>query len=113
MVEGRRIAEKVLAPFPNNPIPEIKRFGRTWKQWREAFSAYFDTRRVARGFRNPEHYLLRMLLIGGRLSHHNLRQEEPDNFIHPGLTWCYGRLPSAHRPATRQAPGSAQAKTAQ
>ena len=67
------------------------------KQWREAFLAYFDTgrasnggteamnglielhRRVARGFRNREHYRLRMLLIGGGLSHPHLRQEEPSN----------------------------------
>lgn len=89
--EGRRIAEKVLAAFPTCPIPEIKRLGRTLKQWREAFLAYFDTgrasnggteainglielhRRVARGFRNREHYRLRMLLIGGGLTHPHLR----------------------------------------
>ena len=91
MVEGRRIAEKVLASLPTCPIPEIKRLGKTLKQWREAFLAYFDTgrasnggteainglielhRRVARGFRNREHYRLRMLLIGGGLSHPHLR----------------------------------------
>jgi len=90
-VEGRRIAEKVLASLPTCPIPEIKRLGRTLKQWREAFLAYFDTgrasnggteainglielhRRVARGFRNREHYRLRMLLIGGGLTHPHLR----------------------------------------
>ena len=51
--------------------PEMKRLGKTLKQWREAFLAYFDTgrannggteainglielhRRVARGFRKP------------------------------------------------------------
>jgi len=67
--------------LPTCPIPEIKRLGRTLKQWREAFLAYFDTgrasnggteainglielhRRIARGFRNREHYRLRMLLI--------------------------------------------------
>jgi transposase len=90
-VEGRRIAEKVLASFPTCPIPEIKRLGRTLKQWRQAFLAYFNTgrasnggteainglielhRRVARGFRNREHYRLRMLLIGGGLTHPHLR----------------------------------------
>ena len=90
-VEGRRIAEKVLASLPTCPIPEIKRLGKTLRQWREAFLAYFDTgrasnggteainglielhRRVARGFRNREHYRLRMLLIGGGLSHPHLR----------------------------------------
>ncbi|MCR1785403.1 transposase [Nocardioides carbamazepini] len=64
---------------------------RPLKQWREAFLAYFDTgrannggteaingliephRRIARGFRNREHYRLRMLLIGGGLTHPRLR----------------------------------------
>ena len=81
-VEGRRIAEKVLASLPTCPIPEIKRLGKTLKQWREAFLAYFDTgrannggteainglielhRRVARGFRNREHYRLRARSMG-------------------------------------------------
>ena len=84
--EGRRIAEHVLASFPSCPIPEIARLGRTLKQWREPFLAYFDTagasnggteainglielhRRVARGFRNLDNYRLRMLLIGGGLT---------------------------------------------
>jgi transposase len=92
-VEGRRIAEKVLASFPACPIPEIKRLDKTLRQWRHAFLAYFDTgraknggteainglielhRRVARGFRNRERYRLRMLLTGG-LTHPHLRQEE-------------------------------------
>jgi transposase len=90
-VEGRRIAEKVLASLPTCPIPEIKRLGKTPKQWHAAFLAYFDTgrannggteainglielhRRIARGFRNREHYRLRMLLIGGGLTHPHLR----------------------------------------
>jgi len=90
-VEGRRIAEKVLASLPTCPIPEIKRLGKTLKHWRQAFLAYFETgrannggteavnglielhRRVARGFRNREHYRLRMLLIGGGLAHPHLR----------------------------------------
>ena len=90
-VEGRRIAEKILASLPTCPIPEIRRLGKTLKQWRAAFLAYFDTsrannggteainglielhRRVARGFRNREHYRLRMLLIGGGLAHPHLR----------------------------------------
>ena len=85
LTEGRRIAQKVLDSFPTCPIPEIRRLGRTLKQWREAFLAYFDTgrssnggteainglielhRRVARGFRNRHNYRLRMLLIGGGL----------------------------------------------
>jgi transposase len=89
--EGKKIAEKVLASFPTCPIPEIKRLGKTLKRWREAFLAYFDTRRasnggteainglielhrrVARGFRNRDNYRLRMLLIGGGLSHPHLK----------------------------------------
>jgi transposase len=89
--EGRKIAEQILASFPTCPIPEIKRLGKTLKQWREAFLAYFETgrannggteainglielhRRVARGFRNRDNYRLRMLLIGGGLTHPHLK----------------------------------------
>ena len=86
LTQGRRIAERVLASLPTCPIPEIRRLGRTLKQWREAFLAYFTTgrannggteainglielhRRIARGFRNRDNYRLRMLLIGGGLT---------------------------------------------
>ena len=89
--DGRRIAEKLITSLPSCPIPEIRRLGRTLKQWGSAFLAYFDTgrannggteavnglielhRRVARGFRNRDHYRLRMLLIGGGLAHPHLR----------------------------------------
>jgi len=85
--EGRRVAEHVLASFPSCPIPEIARLGRTLKQWREPFLAYFTTsgasnggteainglielhRRIARGFRDSDNYRLRMLLIAGGLTH--------------------------------------------
>ncbi|GAB6986108.1 ISL3 family transposase [Nocardioides pyridinolyticus] len=85
LAEGRQIAEKVLATFATCPIPEIRRLGRTLRQWRAAFLAYFTTnrasnggteainglielhRRIARGFRNRDNYRLRMLLIGGGL----------------------------------------------
>ncbi|OKL54060.1 ISL3 family transposase, partial [Bowdeniella nasicola] len=85
-VAGRRIAIKVLDSFPTCPIPEIARLGRTLKRWREPFLGYFTTdgannggteaingvielaRRVARGFRSPENYRLRMLLVGGGLN---------------------------------------------
>ena len=91
LTEGRRIAEKVLASFPTCPIPEIARLGRTLKQWRTAFLAYFTTgrssnggteavnglielhRRIARGFTNRDNYRLRMLLIGGGLTHPHLK----------------------------------------
>ena len=85
------LAEQAVEGFPSCPIPEIARLGRTLKQWKDAFLAYFDTgrasnggteavnglielhRRIARGFRNREHYRLRMLLIGGGLAHPHLR----------------------------------------
>jgi len=91
LIDGKKIAEKVLASFPTCPIPEIKRLGKTLKRWSEAFLAYFDTRRssnggteainglielhrrVARGFRNRDNYRLRMLLIGGGLTHPHLK----------------------------------------
>jgi transposase len=82
-VAGRAIAEQILNSFTSCPIPEVARLGRTLKQWRAAFLGYFEThgasnggteainglielhRRIARGFRNPDNYRLRMLLIGG------------------------------------------------
>ena len=83
---GRAIAEKVIASFATCPIPEVARLGRTLRQWRQAFLAYFDTdrssnggteainglielhRRIARGFRNRDNYRIRMLLIAGGLN---------------------------------------------
>jgi Transposase len=44
-----KIREKVLASLPTCPIPEIKQLGKTLKQWREAFLAYFDTGRANNG----------------------------------------------------------------
>ena len=85
LVEGHKIAEKVLESFPSCPIPEIARLGRTLTQWRAAFLAYWATgrssnggteavnglielaRRIARGFTNYDNYRLRMLLIAGGL----------------------------------------------
>ncbi len=79
---GRPIAEKVIASFPSCPIPEVARLGRTLKAWRQQVLAYFDThgvsnggteainliiekvRRLAHGFRDFEHYRLRLLLAG-------------------------------------------------
>jgi transposase len=78
--QGRRIAEQVIASFPTCPIPEVARLGRTLKAWRQQVLAYFDTsgvsnggteainliiektRRLAHGFRNFDHYRLRILL---------------------------------------------------
>ena len=83
--QGRALAEHLVEALPTCPIPEIARLGRTLKQWRDAFLAYFDTggasngpteamnglielhRRIARGFRNRDNYRLRCLLIAGGL----------------------------------------------
>jgi transposase len=79
-VEGRRIAEKVLASLPTCPIPEIKRLGKTLKQWREAFLAYFDTGRANNGGTEA---------INGAGSAHARELRGP--------------VPTAHRAAPRQA----------
>jgi transposase len=91
LAEGKTIALAVLESFPSCPIPEIARLGRTLRAWRDQFLAYFTTsrannggteaingiielhRRIARGFRNPTNYRLRMILAAGRLTHPNLR----------------------------------------
>ena len=85
LAAGRKTAEQILDSFPDCPIPEIARLGRTLRQWRDPFLAYWDTgrasnggaeavnglielaRRVARGFTNYDNYRLRMLLIAGGL----------------------------------------------
>jgi transposase len=77
---GRRIAEQVIASFSSCPIPEVARLGRTLKAWKQQVLAYFDTsgvsnggteainlivekvRRLAHGFRDFDHYRLRILL---------------------------------------------------
>jgi transposase len=91
LADGRTIAVAVLESFPSCPIPEIARLGRTLRAWKEQFLAYFTTsrannggaeaingiielhRRIARGFRNPTNYRLRMILAAGGLTHPNLR----------------------------------------
>ena len=91
LAEGRRIALSIVDSFPSCPIPEIARLGRTLAAWRQQFLAYFTTerasnggtealngvielhRRIARGFRNPANYRLRMILAAGKLTHPNLR----------------------------------------
>jgi transposase len=91
LADGKTIALAVLDSFHTCPIAEIARLGRTLRAWREQFVAYFSTgrasnggteaingiielhRRIARGFRNPHNYRLRMILAAGRLTHSNLR----------------------------------------
>jgi transposase len=87
---GLRQAIQIVRALPSCPIPEIARLGRTLKQWKPEFLAYWTTkrtsnggteainnlielhRRVARGFTNPHNYRLRMLLIGGAFNHPEL-----------------------------------------
>jgi transposase len=74
------------------PIRRSSDSGKTFRQWRQAFLAYFTTgrssdggtgainglielhRRIARGFRNRDSYRLRTLLIGGGLTPHLSRE---------------------------------------
>jgi len=78
--QGRLIAEQVIDSFPDCPIPEVARLGRTLKMWKSHVLAMFEThrisnggteavnlliektRRLAHGFRTFEHYRLRILL---------------------------------------------------
>ena len=89
--DGKKIALGVLDAFHTCPVPEIARLGRTLRAWRQQFLAYFTTgrttnggteatngiielhRRIARGFRNPANYRLRMILAAGKITHPNLR----------------------------------------
>jgi len=84
--KGRAAAQRLLKILPTCPIPEVKRLGKTLKQWVDPLLAYFDTdgasnggteainglielhRRIARGFRNRDNYRLRCLLIAGGLT---------------------------------------------
>ena len=87
LTDGRAIAVKVLESFPSRPIPEIARLGRTLNGWKDQFLAYVTTaradnggaeavngiivldRRIARGFRNPTIYRIRMILAAGGPTH--------------------------------------------
>jgi transposase len=78
--KGREIAIKVLDSFHTCPIPEVARLGRTLRAWRAQVLAYFDTsgvsnggteainliiekvRRLAHGFKDFDHYRLRIML---------------------------------------------------
>ena len=85
LAAGKEIAEKIVATFASCPISEIARLGRTLRQWKTTYLAYFTTdrssnggaeaingiielhRRIARGYRNRDNYRLRMLLVAGGL----------------------------------------------
>jgi hypothetical protein len=83
--EGNRIAHRVRDSFHTCPVPEIARLGRALRTWRTQLVAYFTNarannggteaikgiielhRRIARGFRNPHNFRLRMILAAGAL----------------------------------------------
>nr|WP_311966366.1 transposase [Arsenicicoccus cauae] len=48
-VRGRAAAQRLLQILPDWPIPEIRRLGRTLKQWTELLLAYFDTDGASNG----------------------------------------------------------------
>jgi transposase len=78
--KGRQIAIKVLDSFYTCPIPEVARLGHTLRSWKAQILAYFDThgvsnggteainliiekvRRLAHGFKDFDHYRLRIML---------------------------------------------------
>ena len=78
-------ATELITALRECPIPELARLGRTLHAWRVELLARFDhpavsngptenlnlkiknTKRVARGYRNFDHYRLRLLLNHGRI----------------------------------------------
>ena len=78
--KAAKIAIKVLDSFHTCPIPEVARPGRTLRAWKAQILAYFDTHgvsnggtevinliiekvgRLAHGFKDFDHYRLRILL---------------------------------------------------
>jgi transposase len=82
---ARARATALAADLRVCPIPELARLGRTLHAWHDELCAHFDhptvsngptenlnlkiknTKRVARGYRNFDHYRLRLLLNHGRI----------------------------------------------
>ena len=78
--QARAQAERLIADLRDCPIGELARLGRTLHTWRTELCAHFDhptvsngptenlnlkiknTKRIARGYRNFDHYRLRLLL---------------------------------------------------
>jgi transposase len=83
--QARARAEQLITALRDCPIPELARLGRTLHVWRVELCAHFDnpavsngptenlnlkiknTKRIARGYRNFDHYRLRLLLNHGRV----------------------------------------------
>jgi transposase len=84
-VKAHAQVTELIAALRSCPIAELARLGRTLHAWRDELVAHFDhpamsngptenlnlkiknTKRVARGYRNFEHYRLRLLLNHGRI----------------------------------------------
>ena len=84
-VQARARTEQLITDLLECPIPELARLGRTLHAWRTELCAHFDhpdvsngptenlnlkiknTKRIARGYRNFDHYRLRLLLNHGRV----------------------------------------------
>ncbi len=82
---ARTCVEQLIADLRDCPIPELACLGRTLHAWRVELCAHFDhpavsngptenlnlkiknTKRIARGYRNFDHYRLRLLLNHGRI----------------------------------------------
>jgi transposase len=82
---ARTQAEQLITDLRSCPIGELARLGRTLQAWRVELCAHFDhpdvsngptenlnlkiknTKRIARGYRNFDHYRLRLLLNHGRI----------------------------------------------
>jgi transposase len=89
--KGRQIARQVLDGFHTCPIPEVARLGRTLRAWKAQILAYFDTsgvsnggteainliiekvRRLAHGFKDFDHYRLRIMLAADGRRHYRTR----------------------------------------
>jgi transposase len=83
--QARARADQLITDLRDCPIPELARLGRTLHAWRSELCAHFDhpgvsngptenlnlkiknTKRIARGYRNFDHYRLRLLLNHGRI----------------------------------------------
>lgn len=83
--QARTQAAELIAALRSCPIPELARLGRTLHAWRDELVAHFahpdvsngptenlnlkikNTKRIARGYRNFDHYRLRLLLNHGRI----------------------------------------------
>jgi transposase len=102
-------AEQLISDLRDCPIPELARLGRTLHAWRAELRAHFEhptvsngptenlnlkiknIKRTARGYRNFNHYRLRLLLNHGRIHDHPHRHGSE-----PAVPGSLRRAPKAH-----------------